>query len=75
MEGINMAATFEEAISDADTLLLLVKHKEFAALDPHEIARKTSAKVIVDTVNGWDNAVWKNNGFKFFRIGDNKSNS
>ena len=75
MEGINMAATFEEAISDADTLLLLVKHKEFATLDPHEIAGKTNAKVIVDTVNGWDNAAWKNNGFKFFRIGDNKSNS
>lgn len=73
MNGIHMAATLEDAIGDADTILLLVKHTEFKQLDPREIAKKTNAKVIVDTVNGWESETWKNNGFKFFRIGDNKS--
>ncbi len=75
LAGINMASSLESAIQDADALLLLVKHTEFAKINPQEIAKKTKARIIVDAVNGWDREVWKKNGFQFFRIGDNKSKS
>lgn len=75
LAGIHMAASLEDALKDADLIVLLVKHTQFANLDPREIANKTNAKVILDTVNGWNGEIWKKSGFKFFRIGDGKSES
>ncbi|MBL8101666.1 MAG: UDP-N-acetyl-D-mannosamine dehydrogenase [Anaerolineales bacterium] len=75
LPGINMADSFESAIRDADALILLVKHTEFIKLDPKEIAQKTKARILIDTVNGWDKELWKTHGFEFLRIGDAKSNN
>lgn len=73
MNGIHMSPNLEDAIRDADSILLLVRHTEFKQLSPREIAGKTRAKIIVDTVNSWEGEAWKSNGFEFFRIGDSKS--
>jgi len=73
LPGIDMAVSLEDAIKDADALLLLVNHTEFRQLNPLDIAGKTKARILVDTVNGWNDKVWKIAGFKLFRLGDNKS--
>ncbi len=73
MPGIDMAASLEDAIKDADSILLLVKHTEFGQIIPEEIAKKTKARIVIDTVNGWDREAWKNAGFQLFRLGDNKT--
>ncbi len=75
MQGIHVASSFEDSIKDADLIVLLVKHKEFANLNPQEIAKKTNARIVLDAVSGWKHEAWKKNGFKFFRIGDSKSES
>jgi UDP-N-acetyl-D-mannosaminuronic acid dehydrogenase len=75
LPGIHMASSLEDAIQDAELILLLVKHTEFSSLNPQEIAKKTTARVVIDTVNGWSSEAWKKAGFKFLRIGDNKSKS
>ena len=75
MQGIHMASSLEDALKDADLIVLLVKHAEFANFDPQEIAKKTNARIVLDTVSGWKSETWKKNGFKFFRIGDSKSKS
>ena len=54
-------------------ILLLVKHTEFSQFNPEEIAKKTKARIVIDTVNGWNREAWKNAGFQLFRLGDNKS--
>ena len=72
MPGIDMATSLEDAIKDADSILLLVKHTEFGQLIPEEIAKRTKARIVIDTVNGWDREAWKNAGFQLFRLGDNK---
>lgn len=72
MQGINMAATFEEAIKDADAIVLLVKHTEFTKLIPKEIALKTKSRILIDTVNGWDSAPWQEAGFNLIRLGVGK---
>ncbi len=75
MAGITMSPTLEDSIQDADALLLLVKHTEFTKFDPNEIKKITKARIVIDTVSGWDKETWKNSGFQFFRIGDGKSKS
>ena len=73
LPGIHMAASLEEAIKDADALVLLVKHAEFSKLNPQDVAGKTSARVALDTVNGLDGELWRKAGFRLLRLGDNKT--
>ncbi|MBK8422089.1 UDP-N-acetyl-D-mannosamine dehydrogenase [Candidatus Villigracilis saccharophilus] len=73
MKGVDMASSLEDAIKDADAVILLVKHTEFTTLNPNELAQKTKARIVIDTVNGWNDEVWKNAGFTLFRLGNNKS--
>lgn len=72
LPGILMSATLEEAVEDADAILLLVRHTQFGKLNPSEVASMTSARVVVDTVNAWNSAAWKEAGFQVFRLGVNK---
>ncbi len=75
LPGINMASSFEDAIKNADAIVLLVKHTEFANFNPEEIAKKTKARIAIDTVNGWNSEAWKKSGFQLFHLGDNKSSA
>jgi UDP-N-acetyl-D-mannosaminuronic acid dehydrogenase len=72
MNGINMAASLDAAIEDADALLLLVRHTDFVTLNPNVIASKTRARITIDCVNGWDVEAWKQAGFRVFRLGVSK---
>lgn len=69
MKGIEMAPSLDEALADADLILLLVKHTEFISLDPEQVAAKTAAKVVIDCVNGWNVDAWTRAGFDVFRLG------
>jgi len=68
--GIQAAQNLADAIQNADLLLLLVGHTEFKNLDPQVIASQTTARIVVDTVNGWDAASWRSAGFQVVRLGD-----
>ena len=72
LKGINMSPSLEDAIKDADVILLLVKHTEFTQLNPQELATRTKARLVVDTVNAWSANPWLNAGFKLSRLGVNK---
>lgn len=73
LNGINMAASLEEAVRAADVILLLVKHTEFINFQPDEIASKTRARVLIDCVNGWEAGYWKNTDFIVYRLGVSNS--
>ena len=73
IKGISMAPNLEDALAEADLILLLVKHTEFMKLTPESIASKTKAHLIVDCVNGWNVEAWKKAGFAVFRLGVSKS--
>ena len=73
MEGIDMAQSLDTAIKDADAILLLVKHTEFTKLDPAELKKKTTARVVIDCVNAWNLNDWQSAGFILHRLGDTKS--
>ena len=73
LEGIDMSPSFEEAIKNADAILILVKHSDFANIDPNQLLETTSARTIIDTVNIWDHTPWDTAGFKIVRLGVNKT--
>lgn len=69
LEGIEMAPSLDSALKEADAILLLVKHTEFKAINPADIAPKSTARVVVDCVNGWNREQWEDAGFHVFRLG------
>ena len=72
LSQIDSVPSLEAAIANADALLLLVRHTEFCQLDPVQVSKMTSARVAIDTVNGWDEAAWTKAGFQVARLGVNK---
>lgn len=72
LKGIDISPTLQDALQNADAVLLLVRHTEFTRLDPADLAAKTSARIAIDTVNGWNRETWQKAGFQFHRLGDAK---
>jgi len=72
LPGINMAASLEAAVKDADVIVLLVKHTEFTTLSPEKLAQTTNARIVVDTVSGWEANQWQAAGFNVVRLGVGK---
>ncbi|MBN2115841.1 MAG: nucleotide sugar dehydrogenase [Anaerolineales bacterium] len=73
MQGIDTAANLEDALKEAEAILLLVRHTDFVNHRPDELASKTAARIVVDCVNAWDADLWKEAGFTVHRLGVNKS--
>ena len=67
--GVEMAANLEAALSEAEIIVLLVAHGEFVALKPRDVLSLTSARAVVDAVNGWNAAEWREAGFRVVRLG------
>lgn len=68
-KNIDVSASFEEAIKDSDSILILVKHTEFVEINPYQLLELSSARTIIDTVNAWDKSMWEEAGFTVFRLG------
>jgi len=67
--NVSMKSNLEDAIQDAEILLLLVGHTQLKELDPTLVASKTTARIILDTVGGWDVTSWQSAGFESHRLG------
>ena len=72
LPGVTIAPTFEDAVRDADAIILLVKHTEFSKLKPEQVAQQTKARLLIDTVQGWDAEQWKHAGFRHVKLGSGK---
>lgn len=67
------ARTLEGAINDVDAIVFLVGHSELKTLDPCQVAEKTRARIVIDTVNGWKTDDWRQAGFAVYRLGVRKA--
>ncbi len=72
VKGAHNCATLEEAIKDAQVIVLLVNHSQFRNIDPAALAKLTAARTVVDTVNAWNANAFSAAGFKVFRLGVGK---
>lgn len=68
--GLETVTSLEEAIRDADLVVLLVPHTPLRQLDPAQIAALTPARLLVDAVHGWPAAAWEAAGFRLVCLGD-----
>ncbi len=72
LPGIDMAKNLENALKDADAILLLVRHTDFVSLSPLKVREMTRARVVVDTVNTWNPNEWIKSDFSVERLGVRK---
>jgi UDP-N-acetyl-D-mannosaminuronic acid dehydrogenase len=73
LQGVTMSASLEDAVKNAEAIILLVGHTQFKSLEPNRMVEKTTARLVVDMVNGWKREQWKAAGFTFYRLGDRKN--
>ena len=73
VQGVPAAASLEEALKNADLILMLVGHTQFKTLVPQEVKALTAAAEVVDAVNVWERAAWQAAGFRYLHIGDGKN--
>jgi UDP-N-acetyl-D-mannosaminuronic acid dehydrogenase len=64
---------FEQAVKDADCLLLTVNHSEFKYIDPEQLAKIVRNKIIIDTRNCLDRQKWEASGFQYILLGHGRS--
>jgi len=72
LPGIPMVSSLEEAVKEAQAILLLVRHSQFQEIQPAKMASITPARLVVDTINAWEPASWEASGFTLFRLGDSR---
>jgi UDPglucose 6-dehydrogenase len=58
-----------DALQDADVLLVVTEWKEFYSVEPAEIAKKISTKMVFDGRNIFDQAAMAKAGLQYFSIG------
>jgi len=71
-EGFETVLTLDEALKEAEVILILVGHTAFRELDPQKVAALTPARLVVDTRNALKAADWQAAGFRVFRLGAGK---
>ena len=62
--GIEIAQSWQRAVQNSELITLLVAHEFFKKLPPEELASSTQARVVLDAVNIWSSAAWRNAGFR-----------
>lgn len=69
LPGLTVVPSLEEALQDAECILLLVRHTQFVSLRAADVAARTPARLAVDTVNAWKKEDWRAAGFRLYRLG------
>lgn len=70
-----LAPTIEDAVAEADVLVLLTPHAEFNALDPQATGRRMRRCILVDTRDFFDLSRWRAAGFQTYTLGNGKAAS
>ncbi|MGZ8757514.1 MAG: UDP-glucose dehydrogenase family protein [Aeromicrobium sp.] len=66
---LTYVARTEEAVADADLVMLLTEWDEYVALDPRKLAGIVSGRRILDGRNALDRAKWREAGWSYRALG------
>jgi UDP-N-acetyl-D-mannosaminuronic acid dehydrogenase len=64
-----LAPTLDEALQDADCLVLLVDHDVFKTIDPTRAAQAMRGRILVDARNFVSRQDWRDAGFTVYSLG------
>jgi UDPglucose 6-dehydrogenase len=67
--GLSFAATSEEAVRDADVILLITEWPEFTELDPVAVGELVAHRTVIDGRNALDPASWRAAGWTYRGLG------
>ena len=67
--GLSFAATAEEAVRDADVILLITEWPEFTELDPVAVGELVAHRTVIDGRNALDPASWRAAGWTYRGLG------
>jgi UDP-N-acetyl-D-mannosaminuronic acid dehydrogenase len=59
----------EQALRDAEVVVLLVDHRDFQTLDLDLVSVLVGSKRVLDARNALDSAAWQKHGFEVSRLG------
>jgi UDP-N-acetyl-D-mannosaminuronic acid dehydrogenase len=65
-------SSLNDTLNNADCIVILTNHKEFADLNPRDIKKLMKNKILYDTRFCVDYNLWKANKFKVYCLGDGK---
>ncbi|AJD92272.1 UDP-N-acetyl-D-mannosamine dehydrogenase [Jeotgalibacillus malaysiensis] len=63
----------EEAVKDADLILILTDHNRFKEMDPAVLKGNMRSPMIFDTKNCIERSDWETAGYNVYRLGDSKN--
>jgi UDP-N-acetyl-D-mannosaminuronic acid dehydrogenase len=66
---IPLSDSLEEAVTDADAIVLITDHSRFAQIDPASMASLVRRKLVIDTRNFLNQKAWQSAGFTVRRLG------
>jgi UDP-N-acetyl-D-mannosaminuronic acid dehydrogenase len=72
LPGVNSVPSLQQAVREADALLLLVSHTQFRQISPQALKNLTPARTLIDTVNAWNAESFGAAGFSLSRLGVGK---
>ncbi len=61
--------SIDEVVEKADTLVLMVDHRDYIDIVPADILKLMKGDVVIDTRNFFDPSEWKNAGAKYILLG------
>ena len=70
--GDVLVGSLEDAVNQADGILLLVDHREFKSLSISQLASLVRRRFIMDTRNALEREAWETAGFRVLLLGDGK---
>ncbi|MGI8315773.1 nucleotide sugar dehydrogenase [Halobacillus mangrovi] len=69
----NQTQYMDEALDQADVVVVLTDHNEFKELDPESVGSKMNNRIVFDTKNALPLGTWEDAGFMIKRLGDSKN--
>jgi len=66
---LSYVETIEEAVRDADAVLVLTEWGEYRDLDPVELAGQVAQRLVIDGRNCLDSATWRAAGWRYRALG------
>jgi len=73
LEHPTQKATLDQAVANADLLILTTDHTAFKNLDPSTLKMSVSNPLVLDTKNALNRERWEKAGFQYEKLGDGKN--
>ena len=68
-DRIDYVATWQDAVTQADAVLLVTEWAELTKITPEELAAATACRLLLDGRNGWDPEAFRAAGFDYQGMG------